>query len=170
MDQLPSTILGRKTITVASPDRRQLSVERRLALRCWLRLMAMGKAQGPAAHDVHARIKDLRQAQDPCSAGHFRAPASRGRGRYCMLRGSPPEWHEPGVILNPGWLRSVDFEFGASSSVDTQLNKVVVSLGEAHDAVFRAGLAPGQLAMTTEGAVALVKLMSLPRPGYRFCG
>jgi hypothetical protein len=36
-------------------------------------------------------LRTFDKPKDPCSAGRFRAPARRGRGRYCTLRASVPE-------------------------------------------------------------------------------
>src|SRR5450755_4707927 len=36
--------------------------------------------------NLQARIGTFDEPKDPCSVGRFRAPARRGRGRYCTLR------------------------------------------------------------------------------------
>lgn len=80
--------------------------------------------------------------------------------RLGVTFGTPTAWHEPGIVLNPAWLRSVDFEFSAASSVDTLLSRVVVSLGDEHDAVFCMGKDGSQLTLSRDRAVALVKYMA----------
>src|SRR5450755_548589 len=48
--------------------------------------------------NLQARIRTFDKPKDPCSVGRFRAPARRGRGRYCTLRANAPE--QPGPQVN----------------------------------------------------------------------
>ncbi|MCB0859469.1 MAG: AAA family ATPase [Solirubrobacterales bacterium] len=71
--------------------------------------------------------------------------------------GVPVDWHTPGLVLNPGWLRSIDFEFRGSVGSEVRLERVIVDLGEGHVASFDFDPRADGLAMTAEDAVNLVR-------------